>query len=139
MILEIAIGVAFGIILAVVILRYWRHLLSGALQVSAFLLFLGVVLFLGFYLWEKWPRFFIYGGAWLALVVLYGLPFFIYRRVCNAYPQFGALLKGEAPWDISSRLPLRLGVMSLFALAVAGTGIGALFGSVWLFEHTFTK
>ena len=47
----------------------------------------------------------------------------IYGRLTRAYPGFNALLKGEAPWSGVARRPLRLLVMSVFALTVAGMGI----------------
>lgn len=135
MVVEIAVGVALGIVLGVVALRYWRQILSSSILILVALLVLGVLLWLGFYFWEKRSTIAIYAGAGLALAVLYGLPFYIYGRLTRAYPGFNALLKGEAPWNAVARLPLRLLVMSLFALTVAGVGIGALFGSIWLVGH----
>jgi hypothetical protein len=135
MVVEIAIGVALGIVLGVVALRYWRQILSSSILVIAALLFLGILVWLGFYFWEKRSTIAVYAGAALGLAVLYGLPFYIYGRLTRAYPEFNALLKGEAPWTGVARLPLRLLVMSLFALMVAGAGVGALFGSVWLVEY----
>lgn len=135
MVLEIAIGVALGIVLAVVALRYWRQILSSSLLLLLLLLILGVVVWLGFYFWEKRSTVAIYAGVALALAVLYGLPFYIYGHVATKYPQLYSLLKGEAPWNVASRAPVRLLIMSLFALTVASAGVGALFGSIWLIEH----
>ena len=99
------------------------------------LLVASVFIWAGFYFWEKRATIAIYTGAVLALAVMYGVPFYIYGRITTAYPQFNALLKGEAPWNAASRTPIRLLVMSGFAIGVASIGIGTLFGSIWLIEY----
>ena len=111
------------------------HSVFAAALLIVVLAILSVVVWLGFYFWEKRSTVAIYASAALGLAVLFGLPFYIYGRVTDKYPQFSALIKGEEPWNAASRLPLRLLVMSIFALMVAGAGMGALFGSIWLIEN----
>ena len=139
MILEIAIGVCLGVVLAALVLKYWRQLLASSVWLLIAAVVFGLLITVGILVWLNLEKIAIYVGAILLVVVLYGVPFWAYNKVSKKYPGFGLLLRGEAPWNTASRLPVRLVVMAVFAVAVAGLGIGAMMASVSLVDHIGTS
>jgi hypothetical protein len=137
MIIQIALGVALGIVGAVVVLRYWRQIFASSVFMLVMLAIVGILVWLGYFVWERRHSVAVYGGALLALAVLYGIPFYLYHRFKTSSPRFNAITQGTAPWDTAARQPLRLLIMAAFALLVAAAGIGALLGSVWLVGAAF--
>ncbi|MDQ3773963.1 MAG: hypothetical protein M3461_06155 [Pseudomonadota bacterium] len=141
MIFEIALGVFLGIVLAVLTLKHWKQLVANlqSLIAGSFVVFRGLVVFgllilVGVLVWLNLETIAVFAGALAAVALIYGVPFWAYTRVSTKYPTFGLLLKGEPPWDRPVRLPLRLVVMGVFAVAVAGLGIGALMASLSLVD-----
>ena len=139
MILEIAIGVCLGIVLAALVLKYWRQLLASSVWLLIAAVVFGLLITVGILVWLNLEKIAIYVGAILLVVVLYGVPFWAYNKVSKKYRGFGLLLRGEAPWNTASRLPVRLVAMAVFAVAVAGLGIGAMMASVSLVDHIGTS
>ncbi len=119
--------IALGIVLAVLILRILPAFLAGAMFTGAIAL-LGVILLLVWFNLEKVAIFVAVVGA---MVLLYGVPFWLQSTVAAKYPTFGALVRGESPYDQLSKQPQRLLVMAIFAVTVAGAGIAALLGAVY--------
>jgi hypothetical protein len=135
MVVDIALGVCLGIVLAALVLRHWRQLIAGSLTIIAGALVIGFLIFLGTLVWSHFADIATIAGAFVALAVLYGVPFWVYGRVASAYPSFNALIKGDPPWNRPARVPARLLVMAVFAISVAALGIGALLGSVSLIDY----
>lgn len=142
MVLEIALGVFLGIVLAAFVLKNWRHiqaLLSELLALSGWLvvgaIVLGVLAAIGVLVWMNLQTIAMFVGVIATLALLYGVPFWIYRGVTKKYPAFDLLIKGETPWNTSCRLPLRLSVMIVFAVTVAGIGIGALMAGLSIVDY----
>ena len=138
MIVEIALGVCIGIVLAALVLKNWRQLLAGSVWLLVAAIVVGLLVTVGVLVWLNLEKIAIYVGAVILVVILYGVPFLAYNRVSKKYPSFGLLLRGEAPWNTASRLPVRLVVMAVFAVTVAGFGIGALMASVSLVDYIGT-
>ena len=135
MIFEIAVGVALGIVLGAVTLRYWRQVLASSILLTIVLAMLAAFAVAGFFLWDHRTKVLAYVGAVVLLAVLYGVPFYLYGKAKLAYPKLGVLLKGEPPWNTVARLPARLFVMLIFSVTVAGIAIGGLVGSLWFIEY----
>src|SRR3989338_3326896 len=108
MILEIAIGICLGIVLAALVLKHWRQLLDDAVWLLIVAIVLGLLVTIGILVWLNLDKIAIPVGAVLLVGVLYGVPFWAYKKVSKKYPGFGHLLRGEAPWNTASRLPVRL-------------------------------
>jgi hypothetical protein len=126
MIIEIAIGVAVGIVLGVFVLRNWRTLIESATSLA---LVIGLIVAfgaIGSFLWKRVEIVATYALAVFLVCVLYGVPLFLYRRFSHRFSSLGALLRGEPPWNTPTRLPLRLVTMILFAFVVAFLGVFAM-------------
>lgn len=119
--------IALGIVLAVLILRFLPAIMAGAMLIGVIAL-LGVILLL---VWFNLEKVAIFVAAIGAIVLLYGVPLCLQSVITTKYPTFGALVRGESPYDHLSKQPQRLLVMACFALAVAGIGIAALLGAVY--------
>jgi len=135
MIFEIAFGVALGIVLAVVVLRYWRQILASGTVLLALVLVVGLLIWVGFLAWEKRSSIAVSVMAIFLIGALYGVPFYAYGRILRALPGLTPLVRGEAPWNTLARLPLRLVAMAGFALLIAACGVGVLLGTVWVGEY----
>ncbi|WP_136418650.1 hypothetical protein [Herbaspirillum sp. ST 5-3] len=119
--------VAFGIVLAVIILRLLPAIVAGALIIGlAALLAITAGL-----VWLNLKTVAIYIAAFGAVGLLYGIPFWLKGFVVRKYPDFHVLIKGEPPYDATAKQPLRIVVMACFSVAVASVGIGALLGAVY--------
>lgn len=134
MVFEIAAGVCIGIVLAVLVLRHWKKFLVGSFALLFWGAILGALLIGASFIWQHISTALIYGGAIVCVLVLYGIPFALYNAALRRYPSLSPLVKGDPPWDSAARLPIRLLVMMAIALAVAGIGVGGLFGGVYLAE-----
>lgn len=121
------IEIALGIVLAVLILRFLPAILVGAMLIGAIAL-LGVILMLVWFNLKEAASFVAVIGA---MVLLYGVPFWLQSSITAKYPTFGALVRGEPPYNHFSKQPQRLLIMAFFALVVAGAGIAALLGAVY--------
>jgi len=121
------IQIALGIVLAVLILSFLPAILAGTLLIGAVAL-LGVILLL---VWFNLEKVAIFVAAIGAIALLYGVPFWLQNTITAKYPAFGALVRGETPYDHLSKQPQRLFIMLCFAVTVAGAGIAALFGAVY--------
>ncbi|MCX5902769.1 MAG: hypothetical protein NTV89_04695 [Proteobacteria bacterium] len=121
------IEIALGIVLAVFILRFLPAILAGAMLIGAIALLVVILLLV----WFNLEKVAIYVAAIVAMALLYGVPFWLQSAITAKYPNFGALLRGEPPYDHLSKQPQRLLVMAIFALAIAGAGIAALLGAVY--------
>lgn len=121
------IEIALGIVLAVIILLFLPAILAGAMLIGASVL-LGFIFLL---VWLNLEKAAIFVAAIGAVGLLYGLPFWLQHTITAKYPTFGALVRGEHPYNHLSKQPQRIFVMACFAIAVAGAGIGALLGAVY--------
>lgn len=95
---------------------------------------LGAIALLGLILllvWFNLEKIAILVGVAGAIALLYGVPFWLKDTITAKYPNFGALVRGESPYDSLSKQPQRIAVMLCFALIVAGAGIVALLGAVY--------
>lgn len=133
MVFEIALGVFIGIVLAAFVLKNWQQvqtamtqLLAASVWLAIGAIVIGILITVGILVWLNLQKIAVVVGALVLVAILYGVPFWTYSRVSKKYPTFGLLLKGESPWDRPARLPLRLSAMAVFAVTVAGLGIGAL-------------
>jgi hypothetical protein len=119
--------IVFGIVIAVVILQLLPAIVAGALIVGIVVfLVLTVVL-----VWLNLKTIAIYIAALGAIGILYGIPFSLKEHVVKKYPGFGALIKGEAPYDTTKKQAFRIAVMFCFSVAVALFGVGGLLGAVY--------
>ena len=134
MIIEIASGVCLGIVAAAFLLKNWRSLLDGSLMLIFWALVLAALLFVAAFVWENIAKVLIYSGAFISVIVLYGIPFALYGAALKRYPSLNALVKGDAPWNTVAKLPLRLITMALLAISVATVGVGGLLGGVYLVD-----
>ena len=142
MILEIALGVFIGIVLAAYVLKNWQRIESGLSQLLAVSVWLlvtavavGILVTIGILVWLNFQKIAAIVGAIAAISILYGVPFWVYSKLSDKYPTFGLLIKGEPPWDRPTRLMVRLPVMAVFAVAVAGLGVGALMAGLSLVDY----
>jgi len=123
MILEIALGVCFGIVLAALVLRYWHQLIAGSLTVIVGGLLIGSLIFLGPFVWSNFAKIAAVAGVVAGLAVLYSVPFWLIGRVSSAYPAFSAFVKDDPT--------IRLVVLVIFA----ALSFGALLGGIALIEY----
>lgn len=142
MILEIALGVFLGIVLAAYVLKNWQEIQAGLSQLLATSVWLvisavaiGLLIMVGILVWLNLQKIAVFVGALAAVSILYGVPFWAYSKVSEKYPTFGLLLKGEPPWNHLARLPLRVLVMAIFAVTVAVFGIGALMAGLSIVDY----
>ncbi len=142
MVLEIALGVFLGIVLAAFVFKNWQQFqvaLSQLLTISAWLVIgavvIGLLATIAILVLLNLQKIAVVVGALAAVSILYGIPLLAYRKVSERYSTFGLLLKGAPPWDRPARLPLRLSVMAVFAVTVAGLGIGALMAGLYLVDY----
>lgn len=134
MIIEIAIGVCLGIVLAVVILKHWRTILSGNMAGILWFALIGLLLFAASFVWKHISALLIYGGALFSVLVLYGIPFYVYKHVVQRYPVVAGMVRGNPPWNAVKFIGVRLMCLALLALSVAALGVGGLLGGVWLVD-----
>ncbi len=119
--------IALGIVLAILILRFLPVIFVGAILVGIVTFFGGIVLLV----WFNLEKVAVFVAPIASMVLLYGIPFWLQGTITAKYPTFGALVRGESPYDQLSKQPKRLLVMTFFAVAVAGAGIAALLGAVY--------
>ena len=120
--------VALGVVLAVLILRLLPAVILGIILIGA-TAFLGTILLL---VWLNFEKLAVVIAGIGACSLLYGIPFWLNSKVTAKYPTFGALVRGEAPYDQLPKQPKRLLVMVLFALTVTCLGIAAFLGAVYV-------
>ena len=131
MVFEVALGVFLGIVLAVVVLRFWRQLAlaSAAVALIALLAVIGLLIWLNL---EKAAAF---SGVIAMVAVVFGIPFWAYGWISKAYPGLRLLVKGEPPWSSAAWFPVRLLLLLLVAVAIGSLGLGTLFGGLSLLEY----
>jgi hypothetical protein len=115
MIIQIAAGVCIGIVLAVVLLNYWRQIVAGTIGLSILLL-VGAVVLAGIVTVVKNPD--VRMSA-LIIACMIGVPALI---LAYANRRFPALAHRRPPWDRGARAFVPLLVM----LGAVLVGFGAL-------------
>jgi len=134
LVIEVALGVALGLAL----FRYLSQIVGGLIAFGAvavvLALLVGVVAAVGLLLWFNLEMVATVLAAMAGVALLYGVPFLLKDRIERRYPSLRALVLGEPPYNRASKLPIRLAVMTPLALVVAGAGVGALLGGVYIVD-----
>jgi hypothetical protein len=66
------------------------------------------------------------------LLLLHGLPKYTNAIVIKIYPRFGALVKGDEPYNEMSSLPKRVIVVGAYALCLVSLGLVGVVGVYFL-------
>jgi hypothetical protein len=135
MIFEIGVGVCVGIILAVTILKNSKLLLVSSIWLLVITVLIGLMILTSDFILSNQKIILSAIGALAVFAILYGVPFLIYNQILEKYPSFGILLHGKEPWNKISRLPIRLTIMTIFAVLVAGIGVSGMLVIVSLVEN----
>ena len=112
MIIEITLGVACGIVLAVLVLRYWSLIVRNALVVLGLMIVLVILVIGGVFLWDQRSSPIVTNVltilAVIATIAITWRTFeLLYVAISRAYPRYGQLYNGEPPWNRGVRTLLR--------------------------------
>ncbi len=112
MIVEITLGVACGIVLAVLILRHWSFIVRNALVVLGLIIVLIAVVIGGVFLWDQRTLPMLTNVLTiLALIATIAITWrtfeLLYLAISRAYPRYSQLYNGEPPWNRGVRILLR--------------------------------
>ena len=127
MIVEITLGVACGIVLAVLVLRHWSSIVRSSLEVLGLIIVLVAVVIGDVFLWDQHTSPVLTNVlAILALISTVAITWrtfeLLYFGLSRAYPPYGQLHKGELPWNRGVRVWLRktpVTAVWLFGVALA--------------------
>lgn len=129
MVVEITLGVACGIVLAVLVLRYWSSIVRSSLVVLGFTMVLVAIVIGGVFLWDQRSSPILTNFlAILAVISTVAITWrtfeLLYLAICRAYPPYGQLYKGEPPWNRGVRIWLRTSLIA--AVWLVGAALAAL-------------
>jgi len=82
-----------------------------------------VLLAVGFWLSDYGDSFAILLQTIGLLLLLYALPSYINKIISQKLPDFGALVKGESPYEKLSALPKRTLIVAIYAFSLVALGI----------------
>jgi len=130
MIVEITLGVACGIVLAVLVSRYWSLLVRSSPEALGLIIVLVAVVIGGVFLWyQRTSPVLTNVLAILALIATVAMTWrtfeLLYLAISRAYPPYGQLFKGEPPCNRGVRAWLRTTLIAavwLFGAALAASG-----------------
>ena len=112
MIVEITLGVACGIVLAVLVLRYWSLIVRNALVVLGLVIVLVILAIGGVVLWDQRASPIVTNVlaivAVIATIAITWRTFeLLYAAISRVYPSYGQLYNGQPPWNHGARTVLR--------------------------------
>lgn len=131
------IEIALGIVLTVLILRFWPAILGGSLILGV----LAVVVLIGVFVWSKIENappehVAVVVAAMVGIGLLYGVPLWLKDNVANRFPKLHALIIGHSPFDGLAKLPLRVAVMTSLAIALVMASVASFLASFYLVRAT---
>lgn len=129
MIVEITLGVACGIVLAVLVLRYWSSIVRSSLVILGLVIVLVAIVVGGVFLWDqRTSPIFTNVLAILAVIATIAITWrtfeLLYSAISRAYPPYGQLYKGEPPWNRGARIWVRK--LLIAAVWLLGAALAAL-------------
>ena len=126
------IEIALGIVLGVLILRFWPAILGGSLILGLLALAFLIVVFVWSKL-EKAPpeHVALVVAAMVGVGLLYGVPLWLKDNLANRYPKLHALITGNTPFNGFARLPLRIAVITSLAVTLVVASIASFFASFY--------
>lgn len=141
MIVEITIGVACGIVLAVLVLRYWSSIVRSSLVVLGLLIVLVAIVIGGVYLWDQRTSPILTNVlAILALIATIAITWrtfeLLYLAISRAYPPYGQLYRGEPPWNRGVRIWVRKSLIATIWLSGATLAALLFFAISHLYRGT---
>ena len=118
MIIQITLGVACGIVLAVLVLRYWSYIVRGSFLALGLAIVLTGVVLVGLYLWDQRSAPLLRDvSAVLVLIGTVALTWrtfeLLYSAISHAYPLYGQLYKGDPPWNRGPRNLVRKTIIAV--------------------------
>ena len=129
MIFEIALGAACGIVLAVLVLRYWSSIVRSSLVVLGVVIVLVAIVICGTFLWDQRTSPILENiMAVLAVIATIAITWrtfeLLYTAISRTYPPYSQLYKGDPPWNSGLRILVRKTVIA--GIWFSGAVIAAL-------------
>jgi len=129
MIVEITLGVACGIVLAALALRYWSSIVRHALVVLGLTIVFIILAIGGVFLWDQRASPIVTNVltilAVIATIAITWRTFeLLYLAISRAYPRYGQLYNGEPPWNRGVRILLRKAL--IVTVWLLGAAVAAL-------------
>ncbi|MEO8158002.1 MAG: hypothetical protein ABI648_09415 [Betaproteobacteria bacterium] len=126
------IEIALGIVLGVLILRFWPAVVGGSLILGVLALAFLIVVFV----WSKIEKVpsehaAVVVATMVGLGLLYGVPLWLKDNLATRYPKLHALITGHIPFNGVAKLPLRIAVITSLVITLVAVSITSFVASFY--------